>query len=465
VFKKTTKQLLLFLIAIGWVFGISSLVGYSQSIPNQSSDRVNLVQRSRDNGQTSAPNRPKATSDGLEDWGSVITKVENLWEDQYEGYFQEDFLSSPMSPEQIAQQLQKFSQETGKKPAILWVMPQPTQLNLLLITPEGTIAGKHIKAADRQTLTKVSQNFVQKVSNLTNGYLPSARLLYSWLIEPIEPTLEAEQIDTLIMCLGAGVRSLPLAALYDGENFLVEKYSLTRIPGFYLTPMNRGNLDDATVLAMGATEFKEQVSLPAVAVELSAITPNPWPGETILNEDFTIANLKAQRQQQPFKIVHLATHADFVAGEPRKSYIQFFDEKLTLDRLNRLGWNDPPVELLVLSACETAVGDREAEMGFAGLALQSGVKTALASLWYVSDAGTLALMSEFYQQLKKTPLKAEALRQTQIALIEGKVYLQQGELVSSRGDLALPPALANSKETKLSHPFYWASFTLIGSPW
>jgi CHAT domain-containing protein len=120
---------------------------------------------------------------------------------------------------------------------------------------------------------------------------------------------------------------------------------------------------------------------------------------------------------------------------------------------------------LVLSACQTAVGDSEAELGFAGLALQAGVKSALASLWYVSDAGTLALMSEFYQQLKNTPIKADALRKTQIALLKEKVYLQQGELVTSRGDIALPPAVAKNNENKLTHPFYWASFTLIGSPW
>ncbi|MBF2020462.1 MAG: CHAT domain-containing protein [Hydrococcus sp. C42_A2020_068] len=410
-------------------------------------------------------NRQKATNDGLQNWGRVITGVESQWEKQYEEYFEEDFISSKLTPEQIAKKLREISRETGKKPAVLWVMSQPKQLNLLLITPQGAPVSQEIRAADRETLSKVSQDFVEKLSNLSNGYLASARLLHRWLISPIEPYLEAEQIDTLIMCLGGGLRTLPFAALYDGERFLIEKYSLTRIPGFYLTPISHGNLSDAKVLAMGATEFEEQVSLPAVAVELSAITPDPWQGKTILNEGFTVENLEAQRDREPFQIIHLATHADFVPGKPRDSYIQFSDRKLTLDQLNELGWKEPPVELLVLSACQTAVGDRTAEMGFAGLALQSGVRSALASLWYVSDAGTLALMSEFYQQLKNIPLKAEALRQTQIAMLKGKVYLRERELVNSRGDISLPPALAESQETNLSHPFYWASFTLIGSPW
>jgi CHAT domain-containing protein len=457
VFRKTTRQLLLFLIAICCVIAISSTTSYSQTISSKGRDR------SIDT--STIDNRQKATSDGSQNWGSVITGVESQWEQQYEEYFEEDFTSSTLTPEQIAKKLRELGRQTGKKPAVLWVMSQPKQLNLLLITPEGAPVSQQIRAADRKTLSKVSQDFVEKLSNLSNGYLASARLLHRWLISPIEPYLEAEQIDTLIMCLGGGLRTLPFAALYDGERFLTEKYSLTRIPGFYLTPVSRGNLSDAKVLAMGATEFKEQASLPSVAVELSAITPEPWQGETILNEGFTVENLEAQRDREPFQIIHLATHADFVPGKPRDSYIQFSDRKLTLDQLDGLGWKEPPVELLVLSACQTAVGDRTAEMGFAGLALQSGVRSALASLWYVSDAGTLALMSEFYQQLKNTPLKAEALRQTQIAMLKGKVYLQEGELVNSRGDISLPPVLAESKETILSHPFYWASFTLIGSPW
>ncbi len=150
---------------------------------------------------------------------------------------------------------------------------------------------------------------------------------------------------------------------------------------------------------------------------------------------------------------------------PSNSYIQFSDTKLDLDRIGQLGWNNPPVELLVLSACRTALGDKDAELGFAGLALQSGVKSAVASLWSVSDVGTMALMSEFYQQLKNAPIKAEALRQAQIAMLKGQVYLERGELQSSRGSVSLPPALANIEVENLSHPYYWAAFSMIGSPW
>jgi CHAT domain-containing protein len=113
------------------------------------------------------------------------------------------------------------------------------------------------------------------------------------------------------------------------------------------------------------------------------------------------------------------------------------------------------------------LGSDEAELGFAGFAVQAGVKSALASLWYVSDEGTLGLMTEFYRQLRTAPIKAEALRQAQIAMLKGHVQIVEGQLRGSRGGgIQLPIALAERTETHmLSHPYYWAAFTLIGSPW
>jgi hypothetical protein len=163
----------------------------------------------------------------------------------------------------------------------------------------------------------------------------------------------------------------------------------------------------------------------------------------------------------------LYQYGEFNLGAPRNSYIQLWDSKLRLDQLRQLGWSNPPVELLVLSACRTAVGNEEAELGFGGLAVAAGVKSAVASLWYVSDEGTLGLMSEFYQQLKTAPMKAEALRQAQIAMIKGQVRFEGGQLLTtgSRGAVPLPPELAQGGEKNLSHPAYWAAFTMIGSPW
>jgi CHAT domain-containing protein len=200
-------------------------------------------------------------------------------------------------------------------------------------------------------------------------------------------------------------------------------------------------------------------------VELSAITTALWQGKSFLNKDFTLDNLKSQRQQRPFGIIHLATHAFFQAGEPGNSYIQFWNSKLQLDQLRQLGWNDPPVELLVLSACKTGQGNEDVELGFAGLAVQAGVKTALASLWFVSDEGTMALMTNFYEQLKQSPIKAEALRRAQVAMLKGEIRLEDGKLVTPNRVLPLPPELERLGNQKLSHPKFWAAFTMVGNPW
>jgi CHAT domain-containing protein len=156
--------------------------------------------------------------------------------------------------------------------------------------------------------------------------------------------------------MDAGLRRLPLAALHDGSQFLVEKYSIGLIPSVNLTDTNYQSLKDAEVLAMGASQFAEYNPLPTVPLELSNIT-SEWRGNSFLNESFTLKNLQQQRKERQYRIIHLATHGEFRPGVPSHSYIQLSDTKLTLDRIAELGWNQAPkLELLVLSASRTAVG-------------------------------------------------------------------------------------------------------------
>ncbi|MGQ4649919.1 CHAT domain-containing protein [Lyngbya aestuarii] len=399
----------------------------------------------------------------------AVPIIEQTWEKQYEDYFGINLSDQSMMAEEIAATLGKVAAQTGKKPAVLYIIPRPQQLELVLITPEGKPIHKRVLEANNEALLQQLQQLKNSISHLdfvnTNYYLPPAQQLYQWMIAPLEADLQAHKIDTLLFCMGAGLRTLPLATLHDGQQFLVEKYSFSRIPAFKLTDTVYAGLKSSQVLAMGASTFQDQPSLPAVPAELSNIVEDLWSGKLFLNQDFTLANLQSQRQQNSFKIIHLATHADFQPGKPSNSFIQFWDEKLTLAQMRQLGWQQPPVELLVLSACKTAIGDKEVELGFAGLAVQARVKSALASLWYVSDEGTLGLMTEFYRSLKTAPIKAEALRQAQIAMLTGQVRLADGQLHSSRGNTPLPPALASLENENLSHPYYWAAFTLVGSPW
>ena len=407
----------------------------------------------------------------------AVTAIEQRWENEYEDYFKANLSDSSLRAKEIADTLGKIASQTGKKTALIYVVPSPTQLELVLVLPQSNPIHKNVPAAARLNLLKVAEEFRQKTATVRkqNGYLTASRKLYQWIIAPLEPELKTNKIDTLIFCMGGGLRSIPLAALNDGQKFLVEKYSIGLIPAFNMTDTLYRDIKNSQVLAMGAEKFKEQSPLAAVPVELSAIRqdlsgvlwPGPWQVKEYLNQDFTLDNLKVQRASQPFGIVHLATHAEFKPGAPENSYIQFSDTKLRLNQMRQLKWNNPPVDLLVLSACRTAIGDKDAEMGFAGLAVNSGVKSALASLWNVSDEGTLGLMTEFYQQLRVAPIKAEALRQAQIAMLRGQVRLEEGKLRGPMlgNGMQLPPKLAELGNQDFSHPYYWAAFTMIGSPW
>ncbi|MBD2417170.1 CHAT domain-containing protein [Anabaena cylindrica FACHB-243] len=404
------------------------------------------------------------------DFTTAVNEVEKHWETDYEEYFNQNLGDFSLKAEDIAKTLSNLSQQTASNPAVIWIWPREKQLQLVIITPSKKPEVYSVTDADKETLINLVKKLKAEITSpsrrKTKSYLKPAQKLYEWMVKPLEPTLKAEKIDTLLFCLGSGLRTLPLAALHDGESFIVEKYSIARIPAFNLIKTDYNKIKNAQVLAMGASEFSQLESLPAVPVELERITQELWLGKQFVNQQFTVKNLQEQRKKQPFGIIHLATHAEFKPGKPNQSYIQFWgNERIGIDEIEKLKLGQPPVDLLVLSACRTALGDREAELGFAGLTVKSGVKSVLASLWNVSDMGTLALMTEFYQHLQKTPLKAEALRQAQVAMLRGKVSLQMGKLQGSSQDLQLPPELAELGDETFSHPYYWSAFTVIGNPW
>ena len=341
------------------------------------------------------------------------------------------------------------------------------ELELVVVTAKETPIRKRVKGATRVQVLKLAQEFRSNVTNVRNlrGYRASAHQLYKLLVAPLEADLKAREIQNLVFLMDSGLRSLPVAALHDGKGFLVERYSVGLMPSLSLTDTLYKDIKNSQVLAMGAEQLPDQKPLPAVPVEVSTIAGKLWKGKSFLNNAFTLQNLKQARQQNPYGIIHLATHGQFLPGTPSNSYIQLWDTKLRLDQLRLLGWNNPPVELLVLSACRTALGNEEAELGFAGLSVLAGVKSSLASLWYVSDQGTLGLMTSLYEQLGKAPIKAEALRQAQVAMLKGQVRLEGGKLRTPSAEISLPPALAQLRDQTLEHPYYWSAFTIIGNPW
>jgi CHAT domain-containing protein len=302
---------------------------------------------------------------GSETVDARVSEIEQTWQAQYSAYFDLTSPTPPLTAEQITQTLSRLTTETGQ---------HYDKLELMLVIPGEEVLRYALPDAALPSLMETVNTFQAEVARpvAVQTYLTSARQLYRWLIAPLERQLQAKTIDTLIFCLGPGLRSLPLAALYDGQQFLIEKYSLGLIPAFSLTQPNHLNLHNTQVLAMGASEFANLEDLPAVPIELSAITQNLWQGQVFLNQDFTLDNLRQELDTKQFSIVHLATHANFQPGTPDRSFIQFWQtEQLNLQDVRQLNWQELPVELLVLSACQTALGDRDAELGFAGLSFHA----------------------------------------------------------------------------------------------
>ncbi len=384
----------------------------------------------------------------------------------FEKYFGEKFTQKQFSLPELQDNLERLEKATGKKLAIINVDTESKILTL--ITPkDNTVVAIPLTVTSEALREKANllRREIADPSNVTSSrYLTTSRQLYSWLIAPLEPYLQAKKVDTLIFQLDSGLRLTPLAALNDGKQFLVEKYAISLIPSINLldTSYDPERVRASKVLAMGASAFKDDVPLPAVPAELRNVTQEAG-GSVFLNENFTLGNLKAQTAS--YGLIHLATHADFNKGPVQGSYIKLSDTRLGLNQIRDLGWSQQKIELLVLSACRTAFGDSNTELGFAGLAVGAGVKTAVATLWRSSDLGTFGLMSDFYDELKTAPIKADALRAAQVALLRGEVRVENGQLRFKKATFPLPEDLKALGEVRLTHPYYWSGFTMIGSPW
>jgi filamentous hemagglutinin family protein len=339
------------------------------------------------------------------------------------------------------------------------------RLVLVLVAPEG----EPMRYAINATRGEVRDMAIALRMTVTNvrrpdAYLKPAQQMYDWLLAPLEADLKDFGIQHLTYIVDAGIRTTPLAALHDGQGFAIERYSISLMPNISASDLTPNSLKEEKVLAMGADRFSELPPLPAVPVELELIAEEIWQGDKFINEEFTVKTLNNARQNFPYGIIHLATHGDFRSGNLSESYIQFWDSRLSLDRLRDLRWNFPSVEMLVLSACRTALGDTDAELGFAGLAVAAGVNSSLGSLWYVNDEGTLGLMSQFYAQLQDAPIRAEALRQAQLKMLRQEVRFEAGNLMGMEERVILPPNLSGIGDRVLSHPYYWSAFTMVGNP-
>ncbi|HYK90196.1 MAG TPA: CHAT domain-containing protein, partial [Acidobacteriota bacterium] len=382
-----------------------------------------LLRRSSTNQDTQAAQR-----DLLE----VRATLEKLRQAEIADYFRDDCVVQSQGATQI--------DAVSTRAAIIYPVLLQDRVELLVSLP-GALE-RFTVPVSLQELTSVIREFRQNIetSDPLNRFLPQARRLHDWLMAPLENSLGRDGIDTLVIVPDGPLRTIPLSALYDGNQFLIEKYAVATTPGLTLTMAAPVAPAKAQALASGLTESVQGFNpLPNVASELAGIQ-SVFATNKLQDRTFKTASVEREVARGSYSIVHFATHGHF-DGDHDKSFLVTFDGKLTMDGLQetvgRRRYRQEAVELLVLSACETATGDDRAALGLAGVGLKAGARSVVASLWSISDESTAMLIAEFYRHLKEpNQSKASALRAAQRSLL---------------------------KQERFRHPFFWAPFLLIGN--
>ncbi len=380
------------------------------------------------------------------------------------GIFLEESLKPPtLSINQAQDILSDVSKRSGSPSVLIYPIMLNDRIEILVIPPKelGKPFHRYTNYASEEEIITVLTDYRASLRDTSSlDYLEQAQKLYNWLMRPIDAQLQALKIETVVFVMDSGLRVIPPASLHDGKQFLVERYASANIPALRVTRLEERDRKNTRVLAMGLTEAREGLSaLPAVEVEIRTIGTQVLAGTTFLDRDFTVNNLQEQRGKAKYGILHLGTHAKFLQDRSNESFIQFWDSKLRASQIPRLRFDQPVIDMLTLSACETAVGNN---LGISGLAVESGARSILASLWAVSDAGTAPLMISFYKAFPDALSKATALRQAQLDLIKGKVKIVNNQIVgvASLAAIALPKGTGN---VDISHPFFWSSFILVGN--
>ena len=323
--------------------------------------------------------------------------------------------------------------------AVVYPIMLQDRLELLVNTTGGL--RRYGVPVDADKLTQEVRTFRRLVQDRrSQNYLSSAQVLYSWLMAPLQQDFLAWGITTVVMVPDGPLRTIPMAALHDGRQFVVDKYAVAVTPSMDLTdprPLDRGKIN---LLSMGLTESVQGFpALPNVGTEVQAIKAL-YGGQLLMDNQFLVPSMEREMKEQGIGIVHIASHG-VVESDVNNSFLLAYDEKITMDRLSQLvgllQYRQAPLELLTLSACETAGGDDRAALGLAGVAVKAGARSALASLWFIDDQATSDLVAEFYRRLQDPAVtKAVALQRAQ-----QKILAQPGH----------------------EHPSFWAPFLLINN--
>jgi len=359
--------------------------------------------------------------------------VEQLKTVELESYFCDDCVD-------IQRSRKRAVEAVDEQTAVLYLIPLPDHTELLVGLKSG-LKRFTVDVGNDALAAEVRQFRRNLETRTTFGYLEQAQKLYDWLIRPIRPFLETNAVNTLVFVPDGAIRTIPFASLHDGERFLIQDLAVAIAPGLSMVEPQALERGKARMLLNGLSEPVQGFApLNFVTGELQNIEKS-YPSETLLNKTFTVPTLKRKFTDEQYSIVHIASHGQF-DRDVRKTFVLTYDTKLTLNDLEALirpsQYRGRPVELLVLSACQTAAGDDRAALGLAGVAVKAGARSAIATLWFVNDQSTSALISEVYNQLGQSPRvsKARALQAAQVKLLSDRRY---------------------------SHPCYWSPYLIIGN--
>lgn len=339
---------------------------------------------------------------------------------------------------------------TSQNAVLVYVLKLSERYEVIVQLPDGSLKRYPVEARSLQenanNLLRIlqSEEFPQLAES---EFLPYAQELYQLLIAPIKRNLPKEA--TLIFVLDSTLQNIPMSLLHDGENYLIQHHRVSVIPGAQMRspqPLKRNQLKaviaglSQTSPSMTSPESPRLLALPQVKEEVEEIRQRIPDSVTLLDRDFTSQRFEQIVQQKQLPILHISTHGRY-SSIPENTVLLAWDRPLSLPQLNQTlqslsETGQPSLELLVLSACETARGDRRSTLGLAGIATQAGARSTIASLWLVDSQSTAELMRVFYQALSSGQSKAQALRTAQLALLNHSTY---------------------------RHPYFWASFLLIGS--
>jgi CHAT domain-containing protein len=341
--------------------------------------------------------------------------------------------------------------EVASNAAVLYPIILRDRLELLLTLPGGELRRFRSPTGGARLTRDVRELRSLLEKRTTRQYLRPAQRLYAALITPIAQTLASASVETLVVVPDGPLRTIPFAALHDGERFLIERHAIAVTPGIDLT--DPAPLPQRDVRGLYAGLSESVAGMPAldhVPTELEQARAH-IDGPVLLDRDFRISALDASIESRSYRLIHIATHGEFRA-DPAESYLLAWNGRLLMDDLgaqvSRYRHRQEPLDLLILSACETASGSDRAALGLAGMAVRAGARSVLGTLWDVNDAATAALVDSFY------------------AHIQGQAAKVNGPAATPRSSRAV--ALQRAQISLLEspghgHPGYWAPFVLVGS--